>query len=104
LKLENDIEVPLLKPFYKKFKEELKGDGSLLPLNLGFGGSLRTKTLYLLLKSAYMNKQLSSDSIEAFKGVYKVKDPFRTEYPKTRDVVERLDDILAVPGWVIFKV
>ena len=105
--IEDDSRIQILTPFYNKFKQKLNGNNNLLPLNLGFGGSLKTKTLYLLLKSAYSKDKLR-DFENELRRIYKIQnsnnDLFGSSFPSTRNVIEELDGTFAVPGWVIFEI
>jgi CRISPR type III-A-associated RAMP protein Csm5 len=105
--IEDESRIQILTPFYNKFKQKLNGNNNLLPLNLGFGGSLKTKTLYLLLKSAYSKDKLR-DFENELRRIYNIKNPnndlFGSSFPATRNVVGELDGTFAVPGWVILKI
>ena len=105
--IEDDSRTQILTPFYNKFKQKLNVNNNLLPLNLGFGGSLKTKTLYLLLKSAYSKDKLRDFESE-LRRIYNIKNPnndlFGSSFPSTRNVVGELDGTFAVPGWVILKI
>jgi len=105
--IEDESRIQILTPFYNKFKQKLNGNNNLLPLNLGFGGSLKTKTLYLLLKSAYSKNKLR-DFENELRSIYNIKNPnndlFGSSFPSTRNVIEELDGTFAVPGWVILKI
>lgn len=105
--IEDDSRTQILTPFYNKFKQKLNGNNNLLPLNLGFGGSLKTKTLYLLLKSAYSKNKLRNFEDE-LRSIYNIKnlnnDLFGSSFPSTRNVIGELDGTFAVPGWVILKI
>jgi len=105
--IEDESRIQILTPFYNKFKQKLNGNINLFPLNLGFGGSLKTKTLYLLLKSEYSKDKLR-DFEDELRSIYNIKNPnndlFGSSFPSTRNVVGKLDGSFAVPGWVIFKI
>ena len=105
--IEDDSRIQTLTPFYNKFKQKLNGNNNLLSLNLGFGGSLKTKTLYLLLKSAYSKNKLRNFEDE-LRSIYNIKNPnndlFGSSFPSTRNVIGELDGTFAVPGWVILKI
>jgi len=105
--IEDDSRIQTLTPFFNKFKQKLNGNNNLLSLNLGFGGSLKTKTLYLLLKSAYSKNKLRNFEDE-LRSIYNIKNPnndlFGSSFPSTRNVIEELDGTFAVPGWVIFEI
>jgi len=105
--IEDDSRIQILTPFYNKFKQKLNGNNNLLPLNLGFGGSLKTKSLYLLLKSAYSKDKLRDFESE-LRRIYNIKNPnndlFGSSFPSTRNIVRELDGTFAVPGWVILKI
>jgi CRISPR type III-A-associated RAMP protein Csm5 len=105
--IEDDSKIPMFTLFYNKFKQKLNGNNNLFPLNLGFGGSLKTKTLYLLLKSAYTKNQLRNFEND-LRRIYNIKNPnndlFGSNYPSTRNAIEELDRSFSVPGWVIFKI
>ncbi|MGC9000946.1 type III-A CRISPR-associated RAMP protein Csm5 [Caldisericum sp.] len=100
--ISDDLETPVLKELINN-SEILSKYKTYRMINLGFGGSMKTKSLYLILKDIY--KENNKDEVIKYnlrklseKLEKKVNNIFESYYPTTRFIVNN-----QIPGWCLIK-